>query len=346
VELRQLRAFVAVATEGHFGRAAVRLNLTQPGLTLRIQALERELGMQLLERSAREVQLTSAGTALLPHARSLIRIEDRALRELKDQAEGIAGRLRISYLSLAAVTFPGQLVAEFRRRYPTVQVETTFGHSSLNAQRLLDGSVDAAFVSPGVLGPAYVPDGVAVRLLNRQELVVAMNANHRLATFEQVPVKALGSEQLILHAAPYQAVSVAVKEWLTRNIGAEPNVVAYDAPDQTLEAVARSTSVITVTNAARAANAPTPGVAYRRLSPALLSDFGLAYFRDDESPVLANLLRLIDEMAGAEPGDVPENSELLVAPDESQPNTSTAMGAHASAEPQDTLAPHRGPRPA
>src|ERR1700716_1886491 len=106
MELRQLRAFVAVAAEGHFGRAAARLNLTQPGLTLRIQALEKELGAQLLERSAREVQLTAAGTALLPHARSLIRIEDRALRELKDQAEGIAGRLRISYLLLSALTFP------------------------------------------------------------------------------------------------------------------------------------------------------------------------------------------------------------------------------------------------
>src|ERR1700681_2402000 len=114
MELRQLRAFVAVAGEGHFGRAAARLNLTQPGLTLRIQALEKELGAHLLERSAREVQLTAAGTALLPHARSLIRIEDRALRELRDQADGIEGRLRISYLSPGTVTFPGQVIAEFR----------------------------------------------------------------------------------------------------------------------------------------------------------------------------------------------------------------------------------------
>src|SRR5580765_1699859 len=100
MELRQLRAFVAVATDGHFGRAAARLNLTQPGLTLRIQALEKELGAQLLQRNAREVQLTGPGTLLLPHAKSLLRIEDRALRELRDQADGIAGRLRIGYLSL------------------------------------------------------------------------------------------------------------------------------------------------------------------------------------------------------------------------------------------------------
>ena len=317
MELRQLRAFVAVATEGHFGRAAARLNLTQPGLTLRIQALEKELGTQLLERNAREVQLTAAGTALLPHAMSLIRIEDRALRELKDQSDGIAGRLRISYLALSAVTFPGELVAEFRRRYPTVLLETTSGHSALNTQRLLAGSVDAAFVSPGVVGSTDSADRVAVRLLSRHELVVALNPNHRLAKLERIPVKALGGEQLIMHAAPYQVVTSALKKWLTRNIGTEPNVVAYDAPDQALEAVARSTSLITFTNSARAANAPLPGVAYRPLSPALLADFGLAYLREDESPVLANLLRLIDEMAEGESDDMPEGSELLSTTEES-----------------------------
>src|SRR6266850_6594112 len=121
MELRQLRAFVAVASEGHFGRAAARLNLTQPGLTLRIQALEKELGAQLFERSAREVHLTAAGTLLLPHARGLLRIEDRALRELKDQAEGIGKRLRISYVAYGAVAFPAEVVAEFRRRYPTIR---------------------------------------------------------------------------------------------------------------------------------------------------------------------------------------------------------------------------------
>jgi DNA-binding transcriptional LysR family regulator len=334
VELRQLRAFVAVATEGHFGRAAARVNLTQPGLTLRIQALERELGAHLLERNAREVHLTPAGTVLLPHARSLLRIEDRALRELKDQADGIAGRLRISYLSNGAVTFPGQLVAEFRRRYPTVRVETAVGHTSLNAQRLLDGIVDAAFISPGFLGPVPIDDRVAVRLLSRQTLMVAMNPNHHLAKLEQIPVKALGREQVIMPAAsPYQDIGLALKQWLIRQIGTEPNVVAYDPPDQALEAVARSTSVITFTNAARAANAPLPGVVYRRLSPALLSDFGLAYFREDESPVLANLLRLVDEMAEGEPGDVPEDSELLIAVDESKPTMSGPPGRPEAVEP-------------
>jgi DNA-binding transcriptional LysR family regulator len=311
VELRQLRAFVAVATDGHFGRAAARLNLTQPGLSLRIRALEKELGTPLLVRSAREVHLTLAGTALLPHARSLLRIEDRALRDLKDQADGIAGRLRISYLSPGAVAFPGKVTADFRRRYPTMYLETTAGHSQLNAERLREGMVDAAFVHPGFVD---LPEGIAVRLLGRDRIVLALPPSHHLARLEQVPVKALRRQPLIIFASSsYRDFSGTLEGWLAGHIGAEPKIVAHDPPDQALEAVANSTSLITFANGARAETAPVPGIAYRRLSPEPLIDFGLAYFRDDESPVLANMLRLIEEMAEAEPGQVPEGSELLAA---------------------------------
>jgi DNA-binding transcriptional LysR family regulator len=302
---------VAVATEGHFGRAAVRLNLTQPGLSLRIRALEKELGGQLLVRSAREVQLTAAGTALLPHARSLLRIEDRALRELKDQADGIAGRLRVSYLLPGAVTFPGKLIAEFRRRHPTMHVETTAGHSELNVERLREGTVDAAFIHPGFVD---LPEGIAVRLLCRDRVVLALPPNHHLARLEHVPVKALRREPMILFpSSSYRDFSATFERWLAGQIGAEPNVVAYEPPDTALEAVAHSTSVIAFANGARAESAPVPGNAYRRLSPEPQIDFGLAYFRDDESAVLANLLRLINEMAEGEPGEVLPDTELLAA---------------------------------
>jgi DNA-binding transcriptional LysR family regulator len=317
MELRQLRAFVAVATEGHFGRAAARLSLTQPGLTLRIQALEKELGTQLLERNAREVQLTPAGTILLPHAQSLLRIEDRALRDLKEQADGIAGRLRISYVAHGAVALPTVVVAEYRRRYPAVQVETRVGNSAFNTDQLLNGSVDAAFIYPGYVGgPGSIPDTVAVRLLSREPVLLAVSSNNPLARREVIPVKALRGEPLIMFpTSPGPAATVNFVRTLTRHMGAEPNIVAYEPPDQALEAVAHSSSLITFANGSRAISAPVPGIAYRRLSPTFLLDFGVAYFRDDESLALADLLRLIDELAPVEPGDVPEGSELLTAGD-------------------------------
>src|SRR2546428_11047913 len=106
VELRNLRAFVAIADTGHYGRAAENLKLTQPAITQRIQVLERELGVQLFIRSAREVHLTPAGELLLDHARSLVQIEDRALAALRDPLAGIAARLRIIYLTLWDVGLP------------------------------------------------------------------------------------------------------------------------------------------------------------------------------------------------------------------------------------------------
>jgi DNA-binding transcriptional LysR family regulator len=320
VELRQLRAFVAVATEGHFGRAATRLSLTQPGLTLRIQALEKELGVQLLERNAREVQLTAAGATLLPHAKSLLRIEDRALRDLKDQAEGPARRLRISYVAYGAVAFPTEAVAEFRRRHPAVHIEATVGNSALNAEHLLNGSVDAAFIYPGYVGgPAGLPDTVAVRLVTRDAVLVALSSKHPLAArFEEIPLTALRNEPMIMFpTSPGPSATLSFVRTLVRHIGTQPNIVAYEPPDQALEAVAHSSSLISFANGSRAASAPVPGIVYRRTSPALFIDFGVAYLRDNESRVLADFVALIDELATGEPSDLPDGAELLTAGDAS-----------------------------
>src|SRR6266852_7102527 len=111
MELRQLRAFVQVASNKHFGKAAAAMRITQPALTQRIQALEHELGVQLLTRSAREVRFTHAGEALLPYAKRLVQLDDQALSELADIAAGRAGQLRIAYLLHGDVALQGKILA-------------------------------------------------------------------------------------------------------------------------------------------------------------------------------------------------------------------------------------------
>jgi hypothetical protein len=209
------------------------------------------------------------------------------------------------------------LVAEFRRRHPNARVDTTSGHSGLNAERLREGIVDVAFIHPAFIGiPGDLPEGVAVRLLARDRVMVALPARHTLAQLEEVPVRALAQQPLVVFpSTPFQSFSLKLEHWLARQMGAKPNFVAHEPPDQALEAVAQSTSLITFANASRATSTPVPGIAYRRLSPELLIDFGLAYFRDDESHLLADLLRLIDEMAPGEPGGVPHGSEVLSSGD-------------------------------
>jgi DNA-binding transcriptional LysR family regulator len=184
----------------------------------------------------------------------------------------------------------------------------------LNTEHLLNGRVDAAFVYPGYVGG--IPDSVGVRLLKRDSVLLALSPNHPLARLDEVPLTALRREPLVMYpTSPGLSATRTFAGLIARFTGTEPNIVAYEPPDQALEAVAHSTSLITFANGSRAVSAPVPGIAYRRTSPGLLLDFGVAYFRDDESPTLANLLSLVDEMAKDEPGEVPDGSEIVSAED-------------------------------
>ena len=200
-----------------------------------------------------------------------------------------------------------------RRRYPDALIETTAGHSGANIARLREGIIDAAFVHPAFIAGG-LPEEIAVRLVCRDTVVLALPRNHPLAELESIPVRALRREPLILFPSiPYQSFPLKLEGWLARHMGGEPKVIAHEPPDEAVDAVALTNVAITFAKGSRAASAPVPGIVYRRMSPELLIDFGLAYFRDDESPMLANLLRIADELAEGAPGDVPEGSELLTA---------------------------------
>jgi DNA-binding transcriptional LysR family regulator len=308
MELRQLRAFLEVVDEGHFGRAAARLNLTQPALTQRIQSLERELGVQVLHRTAREVRLTAAGELLLPYARNLVRVEDRAQMELSDHIAGLGGRLRVSYLYDSDVAVPNRIVAEFRRRYPTVTIDASAGDVFANFERVAQGKLDAAFVAV----PLDVPDGLAVHHVSREPVLVALPHGHRLAALDPVPVAALLGEPLILYPAAMSSGLVAsFDRWLSRRAGGPLNIVAYEPSDQAVETVARSGAAITFVARGSSSHASVPGVVYRHLSPSPVTAFGLAYNKGDSGPTLGNLLRIVDEVAGSGQGEIPEGSELF-----------------------------------
>jgi DNA-binding transcriptional LysR family regulator len=308
MELRNVRAFLAAARERHFGRAAAGLNLTQPALTLRIQVLERELGIQLLQRNSRGVRLTPAGEALLEHANSLVHEEDQTLREMKDYAAGIAGRLRISYLTVWNIGLPTNLVAEFRRRYPQVRLETTSGYSQSNVKRLIAGEVDFAFVGM----PSADRDGVVTRPLDRQEIVLVMTPTNPLAELKVVPLDRLRGVPMIAVSSALRSPHVATSlGWLANHLGEAPNVVAEEPVDQIAAAVAHSGTVVSFTTAPRARLWEAEGLISRRLSPIPLVDYGVAYRQDDASPALANMLCAVDDVAPPFSDEVPAGCELV-----------------------------------
>jgi DNA-binding transcriptional LysR family regulator len=308
MELRNVRAFLAVADQLHFGRAAAALNVTQPALTQRIQVLERELGIQLLQRNSREVSLTPAGEALLEHARSLAQEEDRALRAMRDHVAGIAGRFRISYISAWNVGLPVAIVGEFRRRYPAVRLETTSGQSRSNIDRLMADDLDFAFV----IVPAGGCKGLVVRPINRQEVLVVMTSSNHLAQMERIPIECIRGQPIIAVSSAMKSPHVdAARKWFARRLGEEPNIVAEEPLDQIAAAVAQSGVALAFTIDTRAAAMSATGLICRPMSPALLIDYGVAYLDASQSPCLANMLGLVEDLAPRFSSDLPAGSELV-----------------------------------
>src|SRR3569832_160004 len=122
LDLFQLRCFVAVAEERHFGRAATRMNMTQPPLSRHIQLLEHAVGVQLLERTSRRVRLTAAGEVLQREANALLRHAERAAEAAARTGKGEAGRVVVGYTAVAGYALIPALLAAAGRQLPQVEI--------------------------------------------------------------------------------------------------------------------------------------------------------------------------------------------------------------------------------
>jgi DNA-binding transcriptional LysR family regulator len=171
-DLRQLRYFVAVAEEQHFGRAAARLSMTQPPLSQAIRALEETLGVELFARTRRSVELTPVGADLLPEVRRLLASAE-ALRPLAQSlARGEAGVLALAFVSTADYGLLPLLLRDFGARYPRVRLQLAEATSDVQVDELVAGRIDAGLVI------APVPPRHAAQLsylpIAREPLVIAM----------------------------------------------------------------------------------------------------------------------------------------------------------------------------
>lgn len=195
IELRQWRQFVALAEELHFGRAAIRLHMTQPPLTQAIAGLEVALGVRLFERSRRSVQITSAGAALLPEVRELL-ARAQALPELaRAAAAGELGRLRLAFVSTVGFDLLPRWVRAFREQWPQVSLELIEATGDVQLELLARGEVDAGFV---LHSPGFVAAGLTQTLIASEPLVVALPESHALASLERPALKSLLSEPLVI----------------------------------------------------------------------------------------------------------------------------------------------------
>ena len=194
MEIRQLRAFTAIAETGTFTAGAQRVHVTQAAVSMQIRQLELELGAPLFIRAPRRVILTEAGEALLERARRILREHDVAVAEIAELAGAERGRLRVGSASAMVSADPlPQILRELRERHPRAEVTIVSGTSEALVRQILAGELDMAFVSLPVEARGIQTEG-----LSRDELVAVASPQHRLAKQKVVSVFALAGEKLIL----------------------------------------------------------------------------------------------------------------------------------------------------
>jgi len=191
MELRQLRYFVTLAEELHFGRAAEREHIVQSALSQQVQRLERELGVRLLERSTHHVSLTAAGAVFLVEARQILAHADRAAT-IARRATGAAAPLRVGIIDASYDSMP-QILHEVQARYPGLVIHQVEASVPGQYQQLTDGRLDV-----GIGRAALAPPQVASLLFRQDPLGVLVPSGHRFAALDSVPVAVLAEEPLLL----------------------------------------------------------------------------------------------------------------------------------------------------
>ncbi len=193
MELRHLRCFCVLAEELHFGRAARRLSISQPPLSVAIRQLEDSVGARLFERNSKEVRLTPAGTALRERAQQLLQQAEEAAREARDVAQGSAGRLRVGFVGAMLYRGLPQALGAFQQRHPAVRVTLRELNSSLQLVELMNDRLDLGF-----LHTHRVPSELQQRLLMAEPFVCCLPAGHALARRRVLSPAALRDQPFVL----------------------------------------------------------------------------------------------------------------------------------------------------
>ena len=200
MELRHLRYFLAVAEELHFHRAATRLHISQPPLSQQIRALERELGVTLLERNRRRVALTAAGEVFRDDARAILSAVDRASERARNIARGSIGTLSVGFVGSAmfSPTLPN-ILREFRATRPEVELVLRELPTVVQLQALVGGELDVGVIR-GPIPASEIHPQLELMTIQRERLIAALPADHPLATRRRLRAAELSGETFVILA--------------------------------------------------------------------------------------------------------------------------------------------------
>ncbi|MCV7288855.1 MULTISPECIES: LysR substrate-binding domain-containing protein [Mycolicibacterium] len=290
MELRHLRYFRAVGEELHFGRAAERLHIAQPPLSQQIRQLERELGVELLIRTTRTVELTPAGRAYLQRTVEILDAVEEAAGQARRIAAGIEGRVAIGCVGSATYSLLPQLVRALGESLPGVEVSVR-GEMLAPAQleALVSGGIDLALLRPPVMH-----DGVVTETVRRDRLLAALPADHRLAGRAEVTVDDLRDEDFVVHAGHGRSVMSNLVAAICADAGYVPRIRQEVSETSTLVTLVAAGIGVAIVPAPTAA-LDIAGVRYVPLAPASLG-VDLVAARTQDSAVIANVLGVLREL--------------------------------------------------
>lgn len=290
-DLSQIRCFVAVAEELHFGKAATRLNMTQPPLSRQIQLLEHAVGTQLLFRSSRAVELTPAGRRFLIEARALLRLAETAVLDARRVAQGKAGEISIGFTAGSSYRDVPELVEHCRRLLPDVSLRLREMVSHAQIEALQAGSLDIALVRPPVTQP-----GLLWRPIRKEQLVAVLPEQHAQASEAALSLATFNDADFVMYSPDEARYFYDLTADILRRAEVRPRYVQYVSQIHTILALVRARLGVSMVPMGTQVF-HYEGVVFRPirdLAPQSPVELGMVVKMDNDNPAVKYLLNELD----------------------------------------------------
>ena len=292
MDMRHLRCFVAVAEELHFGRAAQRLHLTQPPVSLAIKELEDELGVTLLERTSRRIAITRAGEDALRDARAVLAAADTMRRRAHEAAQGLTGSMSIGFISLPAYSFLPSTLRNFTEDYQRVKVSLQEGTTDQIIHDVESGSLDVGMV----FRTPDLPAALNSKLVQTEPLVIALPESHPLAGGSRIALEKLSQERFLgfeRHQGPLMFDAIVAT---CMRHGFSPKLFPARQMHTIVSLVSGGIGVALVPGSVRALH--REGVVYRNMKGEKTVVETIAVWRrSDDSPLVKALLTYLPKVS-------------------------------------------------
>ncbi|HWR42018.1 LysR substrate-binding domain-containing protein [Sporomusa sp.] len=294
MEFRNLIYFVMLAEELHFGKAAKRLNMSQPPLSQQIQKFEEELGAKLFERTHKEVKLTFVGRTLLPEAKKILKQTENAISIVKKASRGEYGEIRVSYGETASFRLLSEVMKRFHDKYPFVEIILSEMSTDQQVASLKEGTIDI-----GLIHPPKRLSGLEHQYVLTDPLIVILPESHQLAIYKEIPLSALKNEIFVIPRRESGPLAEYIME-VCQNEGFVPKITRHDVMRLTVSTLVAGGAGIALLPES-STQVITHGTVCLKLSPGTLGiELHAAFRKDENNAVVTNFLDTISQLMRGE----------------------------------------------